>query len=375
MQQKILFISRNYPPKTGGLENYSYSLIKEFEKSHDVYKLVLSHSNLHLIWFLPFCLLRAIYLILHHSIDYVHLCDGVLAPIGWMVKMLTGAKVSISIHGLDITFSNRLYQAVVPPCAGRLENIICVSRSTRAECLARGISEGRCRVIPNGVTPEEFDTPCDDGSLNEMLSQRLGISLEDQKILVTVGRLIPRKGVEWFVGDVMPRLKQNFIYLIVGEGPQKAAIEQTIRKHSLEQRVFLVGSVPNDLRNMILKAADIFVMPNIRIPGDMEGFGIVALEAGSTGLPVVASAIQGIRDAVIDGITGYLVPERDAGVFIEKIMAMDLNRESIRSVVTTRFNWQRISLRYADALFHGGEAPKACAEAKCKSGTKNRHVL
>jgi glycosyltransferase involved in cell wall biosynthesis len=91
-------------------------------------------------------------------------------------------------------------------------------------------------------------------------------------------------------------------------------------------------------------------MPNISIPGDVEGFGIAALEAGACGLPVIASNIQGIRDAIIDGVTGYLVGERDVEAFLSRIQGMDLDRRRVRSEVAGRFSWSKIGLAYAEML-------------------------
>ena len=351
MRQPILFITRNYPPKTGGLENYSYSLIREFEQTHTVFKVTSSLSNRHLLWFLPWCLIRGLFLVLRHSIRHIHLCDGVLAPVGLIVKWATGARVSISIHGLDMTYTNRIYQNVIPGCVGRLDRVFCVSRATRDECTKRGIPAEMSLVVPNGIHPDEFVRLPDTEKLREAASSRLGRSLGSRKVLVTVGRLVPRKGVAWFVSHVMPGLNLEYFYLIVGEGPEKTAIQEAIKSHSLDERVGLTGAVSDDVRNMILNIADVFIMPNIRISSDPEGFGIVALEAGCFGLPVVASDIQGIKDAVIDGVTGYLVLERDAGAFREKIENMNLDRTAIRQEVGRRFDWHHIAARYADAIF------------------------
>ena len=156
MKQKILFVSKNYPPKLGGLETYSYNLIKEFEQNYSVYKIVLRKSILNLVWFLPFSFLKALLLARRHSLKNIHLCDGLLAPLGVLLKWVTRTSVSVSIHGLDITYKNRFYQRLIPRCVAQLDKIICVSRSTRDECVDRGIPKGKCWVIPNGIRPDEL---------------------------------------------------------------------------------------------------------------------------------------------------------------------------------------------------------------------------
>ena len=86
------------------------------------------------------------------------------------------------------------------------------------------------------------------------------------------------------------------------------------------------------------------------MPDDVKEFGIVALEAGSCGVPVVASNIQGLRDAVIDGKTGYLIKEGDVEGFLERIKMMNLTKEDIRSIVISTFDWAQIYKIYKNAL-------------------------
>jgi glycosyltransferase involved in cell wall biosynthesis len=93
-----------------------------------------------------------------------------------------------------------------------------------------------------------------------------------------------------------------------------------------------------------------FIMPNITVPGDVEGFGIVAIEAGSCGLPVIASNLQGIRDAVLDGQSGILVEERNANAYMTAIQNMQLDREQIRTTVISTFNWATIYDQYYETL-------------------------
>ncbi len=352
MKQKMLFISRNYPPKIGGLETYSYNLIQEFEQHHIVHKIVLSRSIIHLLWFLPYCLVAGAVTAWRHSIGHIHLCDGLLSPVGIILKLITRAHISVSIHGLDITYSNVFYQLLIPRCTARLDKTICVSRATRSECRRRGVPDKKSVVIPNGIRPDELYMDQPKEILQRQLEPIIGRTNRGKKILVTVGRLVKRKGVTWFLDSVMPRLDPDYIYIIAGDGPELASIRERIRTHEWEQRVFALGRVTGDVRKILYNAADIFVMPNITVSGDMEGFGIAIIEAGSCGLPVVASNLQGIRDAVLEGQTGYLVDEGDADGFSNRILAMDLGRQDTRTRVNMRFDWAKIYPAYREAVFH-----------------------
>ena len=352
MIKKILFITRNYPPKVGGLEAYSFHLIREFEARTPTYKITLSMSKKHLVWFLPYAFFKAWHLIRKHSIHHVHLCDGLLGPVGLALKRLLDVRVSITIHGLDITYDNGLYQRIIPWCVERLDKMVCVSHSTRDQLLQRTrIPTGKSVVIPNGILPNQLFLPQSKSELRRNIQRLVPILLSDKKLLITVGHLVKRKGVAWFVDRVMWRLGEEYLYLVAGEGPERIHIEKAIARHHLERQVCLLGKIPDDLRNMLYNASDIFIMPNMRVFGDMEGFGVVALEAGSCGLPVIASNIEGIQNAVIDEKTGYLVREGDVEGFLRGTRDIDLKKADVKSEVASRFNWEMISREYFLVLF------------------------
>jgi len=357
MALRILFITRNYPPKVGGLEEYSYNLIREFGAHGSTHKITLSKSIKHLIWFLPYSFFRALYLIVRYSVQSVHLCDGLLSPVGLLLKLLTGAKITITIHGLDITYDNPFYQVFIPWCITRLDGVVCVSRSTRDECIRRGIPPSNCTVIPNGIRPDQLYLQQPKNELRRRLENLFGLSLDNRKVLFTIGHLVKRKGVAWFIQKVMPSLREEYLYLIAGDGPERNGIKQAIEHHCLENSVILIGEVTDQVRNILYNVSDIFIMPNITIPNDVEGFGIVAIEAGSCGLPVVASNIQGIRDAVIDRRTGFLIKEGDAEGFVGKITGMNLERDEIKKIVNSTFDWGKIYKAYRTFLFSSQNDP------------------
>ncbi len=351
LKRNIIIISRNYPPKIGGLESYSYNLIKEFEKHHHVTRIVLSKSIKHLIWFTPYSFIKSLNLAWKHSIRHIHLCDAVLAPIGLLLKLLLGVQVSVSVHGLDITYPNCVYQILIPRCVARLDRIISVSQATRNECRLRNIPLKNCTVIPNGIRSSEHYLAESPDDLRTKLEKITGSAVRNDKLLVTVGRLVKRKGVAWFIDCVLPCLDSSFKYVVAGYGPEFNRIQRLVSRRGLEKRVLLLGRVSNATRRILLNAADIFIMPNITVANDVEGFGIVALEAGSCGLPVVASNIQGIKDAVTQSQNGYLVEEGDAHGFVRKIRSMDLDKEDIRMHVIDRYAWEKIYYQYHKAIF------------------------
>src|SRR5690606_29098600 len=132
--------------------------------------------------------------------------------------------------------------------------------------------------------------------------------------------LIARKGVFWFVEKALPEIikkRKDVAYLVSGSGPDQDAIAQTIEKHGLKNYVFLLGRTSDETLSNLYNVADAFIMPNIRVKGDLEGFGLVALEAASCGTPVVASNIEGIKDAIMDGKNGFLVKDKDTHAYVQ----------------------------------------------------------
>lgn len=349
VQKGILFVSRNYPPQIGGLETFSYSLIHQFQKHGQCYKIVLKKNRNHLIWFIPYLFVKALVWQKRYDIGNIHLCDAVLSPVGVLLGQITRARISITIHGLDITYPNLLYQKIIPWCISRLDKVVCVSKATRFACLDRDIPFEKCLVIPNGV--DQLKTVARESRENcrRLISKQIGIDLIKRKLLLTVGRLVERKGIAWFVEEVMPKLDNSFVYIVAGDGPEGGRIERIIKENRLEYSVILMGRVSDETRNRLFHSADIFVMPNITVRDDIEGFGIVAIEAGSCGLPVVASNLQGIRDAVLDGKTGYLVEEKNVNGFAGQIAKMDLKRNDVR-LSTSVFYWENIYDSYRETL-------------------------
>ena len=135
---------------------------------------------------------------------------------------------------------------------------------------------------------------------------------EDDVVVLTVGRLVAAKGARWFVDEVLTVLPATVHYAIAGSGPEHDAIAAAAAARGLDRRVHLLGAVSDAEREALLRGADVFVQPNIPTPGDMEGFGLVLVEAAKRGTPVVASALEGMPDAVADGATGVLCAPGDA---------------------------------------------------------------
>lgn len=322
---KLLYVTRKYPPAVGGMENFSCNLYGGFDADRmekDIISLGKSQKNL--IWFLPYALIKT--LINARKYDIIFIGDALLSSIGFFTKLLYPKKtVIVNVFGLDITFKNKLYQLYLKLFYNKFDAYIAISSETEKAFKNRGGK--RSCVISCGVDTEQFSGKC---ANYEEICRKNDIRKEDI-VLVTVGRLVKRKGAEWFVSNVMPLIRDEKVkYLIIGDGEERENIAEKIKKHGLGDRVKMLGRIEADELNAVYTHADAFIMPNIHVDGDMEGFGLVAVEASLAGLAVFASGIEGIRDAVIDGKNGWIMESGNAGQYAERIKDLCSDREGYR---------------------------------------------
>jgi len=143
----------------------------------------------------------------------------------------------------------------------------------------------------------------------------------DQTIILSVGRLVPEKGLQYILKALLPifRERASVKWYIVGEGPYEADLRELIRRNRLEGQVELMGPVPHEELPSIYQCADIFVGHPISTPYWEEFFGVVYVEAMACGLPVISSYCGGVPHVVPDGHAGYLVPQKDVTQLTEKL--------------------------------------------------------
>jgi glycosyltransferase involved in cell wall biosynthesis len=352
----ILFVTRKFPPSKGGMQRVAYELSRHLSKIADVKLVKWGGSNKWLPLVLPFLLLQSLWILISSKVEVIYLQDGLLAPLGILLKPFR-VPIAITFHGRDITYDNKLYQFLIPRCAEKLDRIICISDATKQQCVKRGISENKTVVIPDGIC-DEFRMDEGKQELRERLSKELGRSLNDKKVLLSVGRLVERKGFHWLVESVIPKLLEregDVLYLIAGDGTFRQRIETVIRQRGLQDHILMLGIVDDETLKTLYNVSDIFVMPNISVKGDMEGFGVVALEAASCGLPVGASNLEGIKDAIKDTENGFLVEPYNLEGFVNAVTGL-LEKAELRKQFGARsreftlknFAWENIAGRYLE---------------------------
>ena len=350
--KRVLFITRAYPPVVGGMEKLSYEVTTGVSKLTESYIIANKKGKKNLPFFVPYAFFKSLYLIPKKKIDVIHISDPVLSPVGYFLKKIYNKKVAVTIHGLDVTLDNRIYQAIIPLFLKKLDRYICISSYTKELTINAGLNEDKCVVIPVGVNPDDFILK--EKNVREKLGKEINVNLKDKKILLSVGHLVERKGVKWFIENVMPKLNKKFIYLVIGgygnlsKGDELEIYKKLADEKGLGERVFLLGKVSDRVLKLAYNSADVFVMPNIPVKGDVEGFGMVAIEASSCGVPVVASNIEGIKDAVKDGKNGYLVESGDSNSFVKKIK--NLKKLKVREFTRENYSWGEISKTYLESF-------------------------
>ncbi len=347
----ILFISRAYPPVIGGIEKQNYEIGKALAAITRTDIIANTGGKWLLPVFLPYALLRALLSI--RKYDVVLLGDGVLGILGYLLKSISPRPVACIVHGLDLTYRNPLYQKLwINVFLPRLDKLVAVGNATILQGTLRGLPASKFIFIPNGVAAPTTLAPYSRHDLEAFLNRKVS-----GPVILTLGRLVQRKGVTWFIENVVSRLDADITYIIAGEGREQPAILTAIRANNLQNRVLYVGGVSDRDKELLFCTADIFVQPNIEVAGDMEGFGLVVLEAAMHGLVVIASDIEGLKDAIHDGQNGFLVAAGDADAYRRKIQDVLQNPEEkeafgrrARDYVSKNHTWPLIARKYLDVM-------------------------
>jgi len=271
--------------------------------------------------------------------------------------------MAIIAHGQDVTLPFAPYQWLVPHTFAAADAILPVSTATAQACLERGAAAEKVTVVPNGVDLTRFDQPRHRETARRALIKGFGNkhnlpqTPDEGLLLCSVGRHVERKGFAWFLNDVMPLLPDNVHYWIAGSGPETESLEVAIAKKQLEDRVRLLGRIPERELRLLYRGADLFIMPNIPVEGDMEGFGVVMLEAGLSGLPVIAAELEGITDVIDDGVNGRLVESGNPWAFAEETLRYHRAPERLQaaadrtaSYTADTFSWEAIARRYVAVM-------------------------
>lgn len=362
---KRLFISVDFPPENGGIQNYVYGLVshldpmktvvltsdrlgedvyQEFDRkqSYQTYRIGISNKvsmvkqilQLFVLFFSIWSIKRK------HKIEELHF--GNIMPIGLVgpfARKWLKVKFYPYIHGLDFLESktNRLKYKLLNYSLKHATKIICNSNYTKNVLRQSGIDERKLMVIHPGIHANFESKKL---HKEEVITK---YQLQDKFVLLTVGRLVKRKGHD----KVLEALKElvqdnpNIKYIICGKGPERERLEALTRKFQLEEFVVFTGDINQNELEALYDTADIFIMLNreLKEQGDVEGYGIVFLEAGMHKLPVIGGNNGGVPDAVVNGTTGYLVNSTDIQEVVKTIQVLQQDKQLINEMGVNGYEW------------------------------------
>ncbi len=374
---KTLLITIEFPPETGGIENYTYNLIKripnsivlapKIPKSQDfdnvqnfkiIRKNILYHRQ---HWTLKnrFYSNSVGYLITTTALMWhswrtikkekpdIVLCSESV-PVGIVLGMLhkvNNTPYIVFAHGKDILFLQNIsfVKHLLKKSFKNASKVITNSNYTQNLVMELEVKETNTEII-HPCVDSDFFKPINVLDLVEEYE------LSDKKIILSVGRLVERKGNDMVIKSLPEIIEEfpNLVYLIAGDGPSKAHLEELVKKFNLEEHVRFIGYISDSKLPYYYNLCDVFIMPSRTENGDPEGFGMVYVEAGACRKPVIGSKMGGIPDAVIDGKTGILVNPLDMVEISHAIIELLSNEEKAENMAQAglqrakeELNWDR----------------------------------
>jgi phosphatidyl-myo-inositol dimannoside synthase len=269
-------------------------------------------------------------------------------------------RVAVAVMGRELLLTpwrglpvaQRGYDLVRRQCLQRADRLISCSDFTADIAKGLGASASRIHVAYAGTDPARF-APRDAAAL------RARLGLGERRLLVSIARLVPRKGLDTVlralpeVAAAIPDVR----YVVVGDGPDRERLSALAAELGVAERVNFVGAVPGSELPLWYALGDVFVMPSRSDPPDVEGFGIVFLEAAAAERPVVAARAGGVPNAVAHGISGLLVGPDDPaelGRALIELLSDPARRAEFgrrgRERVLAEFTWDHVTARVLHAL-------------------------
>lgn len=337
--ERFLLPTPDYPPKRGGVARYLSALVSTFPESIQplLWKSFPSYREM----------MREFW---NRRKDFDVLFTSHVLPIGtaaFAFRCITGKPYDVILHGLDFDAARS-----VPRKRFAMRVVLFFARRVFAnsQSLANEVSAFAYRSC--GVM-----YPCVTDEFVEAADVLVRATNPDAIRLLTVGRLVPRKGHM----KVIEAMKQipNATYTIVGDGPMKKEILDAIKALDLESRVTVLQHVSDGKLPEMYATHDIFLMPSTKLDTDREGFGIVAIEAALFGLPVIATNQPGVDEAVIHEETGLLIEDTPHDL-VHAITALATD-ESLRhrlgkngrERVMREFTREKTMSGFTEPAFHG----------------------
>ncbi len=372
---RLLLLTQDFPPDIGGMQTYAFELARRLAPRCEALAVLAPHrpGAEETDQCLPFPVYRIrassntfgaaslfplLKLIRQERFDAAFHVQWSAAVSSVMLRRAgLLRRVFVAAHGRELLLRplasappvQALYSRIRAGVLRSADGLYPVSGYTGGLLKAAGVDPARVTVVHNGVDPDTF-RPMDASALR----QRLGG--EGRPVVLTVCRLVQRKGIDTVL-HALPRILSEVpdaLYVVVGDGPDRARLEALAAERGLGAHVRFAGKVSHRQLPLYFNACDVFVMPAREEGPNVEGFGLVFLEANACGKPVIGAHSGGIPDAVRHGETGLLVPPGDAGALTESLLRLLIDPASAcrlgatgRARVVREAGWDRV----ADCLY------------------------
>ena len=353
---RTLLVTNDFPPRTGGIQNYLQAMVdrlpagelvvyapawpaaEEFDAglSYPVHRHPTS-----LMLPTPDVARRAAELSRAYGATTVWFgAAAPLALLGPVLRRRAGIRrVVASTHGHEVGWSMLPAARQALRCVGRdADAVTVVSRYTRGRFAAAFGPDAALELLPPGVDAAAFRP---DPASRAALRRRYGLG--DAPVVTCVSRMVARKGHDQLV-RVLPRVRARVPgtrLLLVGDGPDAGRLRRLAAQHGVAEHVVFTGAVPTSELPAHHAVGDVFALPCRTRGGglDVEGLGIVLLEASASSVPVVAGDSGGAPETVREGVTGHVVGGRDAGALTDALVGLLADPERARRMGAAGREW------------------------------------
>lgn len=281
--------------------------------------------------------------------------SGWILPLSFLLSRYFNKKLVTIAYGLDFLVINPL--SLKTYFFRNCDKVIVITKETKNLIQKiHHIDSDKLKVIYVGINQADLEVK----ESKMELRKKYNISSKDF-IILSVGRHVPRKNFQLVINALYDLKKKDaklkLKYYLIGEGEDTENLQNLTHKLGLDDDVKFLGSCDIKTRNEFYKLSDLFIMPSITKKNDIEGFGIVFLEANYFRVPTIGARSGGVKEAIIDGETGYLISPNDINELIEKILFL-YNNPDIRDTlglngykrVIKNFNWNTIINEYRKVL-------------------------
>jgi phosphatidyl-myo-inositol dimannoside synthase len=329
---KVLLIAENWPPRMGGIENYLTNVAKSLapisltviapespEKVSDTSFPNVSVIRRRFFWSFLKPAWLPLYLSLKNLVKRdrpdVVFCGKALfegLPALWLKKKF-GIPYVIFTYAMEIEVWAQTEQKKLETVLQNADRVVYINEITKKSLLRFGVTEKQLVKIWPGVDDRCFDEVGAD--VQASVLKKYGIT---QPYIFTLSRLIPRKGTDLLI-EAMRQGSVKAQLVVAGGGPEREKLERQTKELGIADKVRFLGVVPDEDLPALFSGATLFALTPRNDAKDMEGFGIVYMEAAARGVPAIGTLVGGVPEAVLHNQTGLLVQPDNPGAIAEVI--------------------------------------------------------